>query len=240
MADDPYAQYLTPPSSGGGSDPYAKYSGPPGGSATAQAVSDNDYSNSPLGARLGGPLSSAGAGAQATFCAPAATDKKPSETAAQSSARRRACPGTSVIRPKPLGYGLGLVNLLGPLTDAAEAGALGLGAGAKLAKVASTASKEGDGWQHQPCRWRRRSGDYGHGGRGAGQGGAGQARLELQAYSSTKRTDRANAKASIDPATATAATEAAKDTAVRQPAGGKNRANSCGQRFRHGDEQSSS
>ena len=55
--------------------------------------------------------------------------------------RRAARPGTSVIRPKPPAIGLRLVNLLDPVTDAAEAGALSLGAGAKLAKVAGTAAE---------------------------------------------------------------------------------------------------
>ena len=44
MADDPYAQYLTPPSAaGGGGDPYAKYLAPPG--ATAAPAQSGGKSN---------------------------------------------------------------------------------------------------------------------------------------------------------------------------------------------------
>ena len=42
MPNDPYAQYLTPPASGG-SDPYAKYLTPPGGSASTDAAPNVGY-----------------------------------------------------------------------------------------------------------------------------------------------------------------------------------------------------
>ena len=69
------------------------------------------------------------------------TGKKPSETAAQSAAAAASLPWYIRYPTEAAGYGLGLVNLLDPVTDAAEAGALGLGAGAKLAKVAGTAAE---------------------------------------------------------------------------------------------------
>ena len=58
MADDPYAQYLTPPSSApapsGGGDPYAKYLSPPGGPSSG-ASSSAPSSSSGLGTWLTSP-----------------------------------------------------------------------------------------------------------------------------------------------------------------------------------------
>ena len=71
----------------------------------------------------------------------AATGKKPSETAAQSSAAAASLPWYIRYPTEAAGYGAGLVNLLDPVTDAAELGALGLGASAKLAKLAGTAAE---------------------------------------------------------------------------------------------------
>ena len=140
MADDPYAQYLTPPSAAsGGDDPYAKYLAPPGAPLGA-ATSDNDYSKSPLSAVARTFESSADWGTGDLLRA-AATGKKPSETAAQSSAAAASLPWYIRYPTEAAGYGAGLVNLLDPVTDAAEAGALGLGAGAKLAKLAGTAAE---------------------------------------------------------------------------------------------------
>ena len=56
----------------------------------------------------------------------AMTGKKPSETAAQSSAAAASLPWYIRYPTEAAGYGLGLVNLLDPVTDAAELGALGL------------------------------------------------------------------------------------------------------------------
>ena len=71
----------------------------------------------------------------------AATGKKPSETAAQSSAAAASLPWYIRYPTEAAGYGAGLVNLLDPVTDAAELGALGLGVSAKLAKLAGTAAE---------------------------------------------------------------------------------------------------
>ena len=129
---------LTPPSSAS-SGGYAKYL-KAGGDPIAQAPSDNDYSKSPLSAVARTFESSADWGAGDLLRA-AATGKKPSETAAQSSAAAASLPWYIRYPTEAAGYGAGLVNLLDPVTDAAEAGALGLGAGAKLAKLAGTAAE---------------------------------------------------------------------------------------------------
>ena len=113
---------------------------PPGGGATATAPSDNDYSNSPLSA-LGRTFESSADWGTGDLLRAAATGKKPSETAAQSSAAAASLPWYIRYPTEAAGYGAGLVNLLDPVTDAAEAGALGLGAGAKLAKLAGTAAE---------------------------------------------------------------------------------------------------
>ena len=212
MPSDPYAQYLTPPSSGG-SDPYAKYLSPPGGGATAQAPSDNDYSNSPWSA-IGRTFESSADWGTGDLLRAAATGKKPSETAAQSLAAAASLPWYIRYPTEAAGYGLGLVNLLDPVTDAAEAGALGLGAGAKLAKVAGTAAEGATvgGVSHvagsdDPGITDTAGAALG----GAALGGAAGAAAPLVNKGLTKAL---GTKASIDPATATAATEAAKDTAV--------------------------
>ena len=129
--DDPVVGAAPTASSGGGgwqNDPIVG------------ATSDNDYSKSPLSAVARTFESSADWGTGDLLRA-AATGKKPSETAAQSSAAAASLPWYVRYPTEAAGYGLGLVNLLDPVTDAAEAGALGLGAGAKLAKIAGTAAE---------------------------------------------------------------------------------------------------
>ena len=107
---------------------------------TAQAPSDNDYSKSPLSA-LGRTFESSADWGVGDLLRAAATGKKPSETAAQSSAAAASLPWYVRYPTEAAGYGLGLVNLLDPVTDAAEAGAGMLGAGATLSKIAGTAAE---------------------------------------------------------------------------------------------------
>jgi hypothetical protein len=104
-----------------------------GGGATLS--SDNDYSKSPLSAVARTFESSADWGT-GDLARAMATGKKPSETAAQSSAAAESLPWYVRYPTEAAGYGLGLVNLMDPVTDAAEAGVLGLGASAKLASLA--------------------------------------------------------------------------------------------------------
>ena len=115
----------------------AKFGGPSGGAAKSP---DNDYSNSPWSA-IGRTFESSADWGTGDLVRAVATGKKPSETAAQSSAAAESLPWYIRYPTEAAGYGLGLVNLLDPVTDAAEGGALALGAGAKLAKVAGTAAE---------------------------------------------------------------------------------------------------
>jgi hypothetical protein len=108
-------------------------------SPTAQAA-PGDYSNAPFSALARTFESSADWGVGDLLRA-AATGKKPSETAAQSSAAAASLPWYVRYPTEAAGYGLGLVNLLDPVTDAAELGAAGLGAGATLSKIAGTAAE---------------------------------------------------------------------------------------------------
>lgn len=185
----------------------AKFGGPGG------ATSDNDYSKSPWSALARTFESSADWGTGDLLRA-AATGKKPSETAAQSSAAAASLPWYVRYPTEAAGYGLGLVNLLDPVTDAAEAGAIGLGAGANLAKVAGTAAEGATvgGVSHiagsdDPGFMDTAGAALG----GAALGGAAGAAAPLINKGLTKTL---GTKASIDPAAAAAATEAAKDTAV--------------------------
>ena len=111
-----------------------------GGAPTANVPSDNDYSNSPLSA-LGRTFESSADWGVGDLLRAAATGKRPSETAAQSSAAAASLPWYVRYPTEAAGYGLGLVNLLDPVTDAAEAGAGMLGAGATLSKIAGGAAE---------------------------------------------------------------------------------------------------
>jgi hypothetical protein len=182
------------------------------GGATAQA-SDNDYSKSPWSALARTFESSADWGTGDLIRA-AITGKKPSETAAQSSAAAASLPWYVRYPTEAAGYGLGLVNLLDPVTDAAEAGALGLGASSGLAKIAGTAAEGATvgGVSHvagsdDPGLMDTAGAALG----GAALGGAAGAAAPLVNKGLTKAF---GTKASIDPAAATAATAAAKDTAT--------------------------
>ena len=183
-----------------------------GKGATAQTPSDNDYSNSPLSA-IGRTFESSADWGTGDLLRAAMTGKKPSETAAQSSAAAASLPWYIRYPTEAAGYGLGLVNLLDPVTDAAEAGALGLGAGAKLAKVAGAAAEGATvgGVSHvagsdDPGITDTAGAALG----GAALGGAAGAAAPLVNKGLTKALGKAGA---VDPAVAIAQTETAKKTA---------------------------
>lgn len=116
-----------------------------GASAPAKAAStpnpDNDYSGSPLSA-LGRTFESSADWGVGDLIRAAATGKKPSETAAQSSAAAASLPWYIRYPTEALGYGAGLVNLLDPATDLAEAGVAGLvGGKGILSSMAKTAAE---------------------------------------------------------------------------------------------------
>ena len=206
--DDPVVGAPAAASGGGGwqNDPIV------GKGAAAQAPSDNDYSNSPLSA-IGRTFESSADWGTGDLLRAAMTGKKPSETAAQSSAAAASLPWYIRYPTEAAGYGLGLVNLLDPVTDAAEAGALGLGAGAKLAKVAGTAAEGATvgGVSHvagsdDPGLTDTAGAALG----GAALGGAAGAAAPLINKGLTKTLGKAG---TVDPAVAIAQTEAAKKTA---------------------------
>jgi hypothetical protein len=173
------------------------------------ASSDNDYSKSPLSAVARTFESSADWGVGDLLRA-AATGKKPSETAAQSSAAAASLPWYIRYPTEAAGYGLGLVNLLDPVTDAAEAGAAALGAGSTLSKIAGTAAEGATvgGVSHvagsdDPTL----AGTAGAALGGAALGGAAGAAAPLVNKGLTKVLGKPG---SVDPAAANAATEANK------------------------------
>jgi hypothetical protein len=184
----------------------AKFGAP---AASASAPSDNDYSKSPLSA-IGRTFESSADWGTGDLIRAAMTGKKPSETAAQSSAAAASLPWYVRYPTEAAGYGFGLANLLDPVTDAAEAGAAGLGAGATLSKIAGTAAEGATvgGVSHvagsdDPGLTDTAGAALG----GAALGGAAGAAAPL----ANKALSGVFGKAgSIDPAAATAATEAIK------------------------------
>ena len=136
--DDP----VVAPASSGSAQPWQNDPVVDSSKAAPAANPDLDYSNSPLSA-IGRTFESSADWGTGDLLRAVATGKKPSETAAQSSAAAESLPWYIRYPTEGVGYGLGLVNLLDPVTDAAEAGALGLGASAKLAKLAGTAAEGG-------------------------------------------------------------------------------------------------
>jgi hypothetical protein len=184
----------------------AKFGAP---AASASAPSDNDYSKSPLSA-IGRTFESSADWGTGDLIRAAMTGKKPSETAAQSSAAAASLPWYVRYPTEAAGYGFGLANLLDPVTDAAEAGAAGLGAGATLSKIAGTAAEGATvgGVSHvagsdDPGLTDTAGAALG----GAALGGAAGAAAPLANKALTGVFGKAG---SIDPAAATAATEAIK------------------------------
>ena len=211
MAGNPFDQFDPSASSAApasGANPFDQFDS----KGKAAAPSDNDYSNSPLSAVARTFESSADWGTGDLLRA-AVTGKKPSETAAQSSAAAASLPWYIRYPTEAAGYGAGLVNLLDPVTDAAELGALGLGASAKLAKVAGTAAEGATvgGVSHvagsdDPGIMDTAGAALG----GAAVGGAAGVAAPLINKGLTKALGKSG---TVDPAAAIAQTEAAKKTA---------------------------
>ena len=145
MTDDPYAQYLTPPSSGG-SDPYAKYLNPPGGGAAAQAdtpgYSEADYAKTPFSA-IGRTFQNAATFGAGDLIAAHLQGTPLAQTKAHTAAAEASLPWYIRYPTEALGYETLPLALLNPFGDAAAAGTAAVVGGEGLLSALAGGATEG-------------------------------------------------------------------------------------------------
>ena len=225
MSDDPWAAYRapataaapaaapaaeTPAAPSGGADPWAAYRAPGSSGAKAGApASELDYSNSPWSARWRTLENAATLGAGDLIYAHM-TGQPLEAVKAKTSAAESSLPWWQRLPIEGAGYGLGAGMLLNPIGEAAGAGAATMGAGKLLAGLAAGGTEGAlAGGAHAIASTDNPSlgGVLGGAAGGALIGGAGGSIAPLVNKGLTRTM---GTPASIDPATAIAATGANK------------------------------